>query len=226
MTESPEPKYRKHISYQAILLGGFATLAAILLVSANLATSDTIAERQKEDLLASLNQVMPPAWYDNDLLQNPLHVSRPNGRALKIYRGFKESQVSTLAWEISEQGYAGEIRMIMGIDSACNILGVRVVAHAETPGLGDKIEPEKDDWITRFNGLSLNNPPVDQWKVKKDGGHFDSFSGATITPRAVVKGIHKGLEFYQNNRSRLLALPEDAVSSETIPINLNPGDKP
>lgn len=212
MSTSAQPAYRQRVGYQAMLLGGFAALASVLLVSGNLATRDAIAERQKEDLMASLNQVVPARMYSNDLLDNPLYVTDQNDREFRVYRGFLNSQVSALAWEISEQGYAGEIRMIMGVDSDGNILGVRVISHAETPGLGDKIEPAKDDWIIEFNGLSLGNPPTDQWKVSKDGGQFDAFSGATITPRAVVKGIKRGLVFFKDNRSKLLALPEEAVS--------------
>ncbi len=221
-----EPSYRKRVPYQSMLLGGFATFAAIFLVSANMATKDDIAERQKEDMLTSLNQVVPATLYDNDLLVNPLIVRDANDHPLKIYRGFAESRVSALAWEIVGNGYAGEIRLIMGIDPNGRILGVRVISHAETPGLGDKIETAKDDWIFGFNGLSLGNPPAQRWKVKKDGGEFDAFSGATITPRAVVGAIYDGLDFFRANRGHLLAMPEDAISAPDITHNSTGGGKP
>lgn len=225
MSTPAEPSYRQRIGYQAMLLGGFAMFAAIFLVSGNMATREAIAERQKEDMLASLGQVMPASLYRNDLLENPLRIQDQSDRTLTIYRGFADSGVSALAWEVAENGYAGEIRLIMGVDPDGRILGVRVISHAETPGLGDKIEPAKDDWILDFNGLSLGNPPARQWKVKKDGGQFDAFSGATITPRAVVKAIRVGLEFFKANRSRLLALPEDAVSVPAL-SSASVGDKP
>ena len=99
---------------------------------------------------------------------------------------------------------AGEIKLMMGIDAAGKLLGVRVLAHKETPGLGDKIEVKKGDWILRFTGLSLGNPPAARWKVKKDGGEFDQFAGATITPRGVVRAIHGGLKFFAAHKAELL----------------------
>lgn len=210
-----EPKYRERVGYQAMLLGGFSTLATALLVAGNLATRDAILERQQEDLQQSLSQVIPAGQYDNDLLENPLQITGPRGEPLTVYRGTEGMQVSALAWEISGPGYAGEIRLIMGLDADGSILGVRVLSHAETPGLGDKIEVEKDDWILDFNGLSLGSPPVEQWKVKKDGGRFDQFSGATITPRGVVAAIKQGLEFYQEHRTELLNPPVITTADAT-----------
>lgn len=216
MNEEVKAPLRDRISYQAILLGGFALLAAVFLVSGNMLTKQPIADRQKEDLLESLSQVMPSELYDNDILDHPLKVMTQRGE-LTVYRGTFENRVSALAWEVAEQGYAGEIRLIMGIKPNGDILGVRVLSHAETPGLGDKIEPAKDDWILEFDGLSLGNPVEALWGVKKDGGQFDAFSGATITPRAVVKAIHDGLIFFDTHQSSLINLDgsdPDAISSE------------
>ncbi|MEW8429340.1 MAG: electron transport complex subunit RsxG [gamma proteobacterium symbiont of Ctena orbiculata] len=202
-----EPQYRKRIGYQAVLLGGFSTLATALLVAGNIATRDAILERQKEDLLDSLSQVVPQRRYDNDLLANPLEITGDNGKPVTVYRGTVGSQVNALAWEISGQGYAGEIRLILGLDADGRVLGVRVLSHAETPGLGDKIEVARDAWILGFNGLSLGDPPAKEWAVKKDGGRFDQFSGATITPRAVVQAIKDGLAFLRHHRTELLNPP-------------------
>ena len=202
-----EPAYRKRVGYQAMLLGGFSTLATALLVAGNLATRDVIEERQREDLLDSLGQVVPPAHYDNDLLAHPLIIEADDRDPITIYRGTRGSDVSALAYEISKPGYAGEIRLILGLDADGSILGVRVLSHAETPGLGDKIEVAKDNWMLEFNGLSIGNPPESEWAVKKDGGRFDQFSGATITPRAVVQAIKEGLDFYRDHRTELLNPP-------------------
>jgi electron transport complex protein RnfG len=209
-----EPQYRKRIGYQAVLLGGFSTLATALLVAGNLATKDAILERQKEDLLDSLAQVVPDQRYDNDLLAHPLEITDEKGKPVTIYRGTVGSQVNALAWEISGQGYAGEIRLILGLDAEGQVLGVRVLSHAETPGLGDKIEVAKDPWILGFNGLSLGDPPEGEWAVKKDGGRFDQFSGATITPRGVVQAIKDGLAFFQSHRTELLNPP--TLTTETV----------
>jgi len=209
-----EPQYRKRVGYQSVLLGGFSTLATALLVAGNLATQDVIVERQKEDLLDSLSQVIPASHYDNDLLAHPLEVKDDKGHALTVYRGTEGNQVSALAYEIVGSGYAGEVRLILGLDAQGEILGVRVLSHAETPGLGDKIEAEKSDWIIKFNGLSLSNPTEEHWGVKKDGGQFDQFSGATITPRGVVQAIKGGLAFFEGHKTELLNPP--VITTQTV----------
>ncbi len=209
-----EPSYRKRIGYQAVLLGGFSTLATALLVAGNIATQDVIEQRHKEDLLDSLAQVVPQERYRNDLLSQPLEIVDDNGNAVTVYRGTVGADVNALAYEISGQGYAGEIRLIMGLDAEGKVLGVRVLSHAETPGLGDKIEVAKNPWILGFNGLSLGNPPEAEWGVKKDGGRFDQFSGATITPRGVVKAIKQGLAFFRAHRTELLNPP--AETNDTV----------
>jgi electron transport complex protein RnfG len=211
-----EPEYRKRIGYQAVLLGGFSTLATALLVAGNIATKDAIKARQKEDLLDSLAQVVPAERYDNDLLAHPLEIKDEKGKPVTIYRGTVGAQVNALAWEISGQGYAGEMRLILGLDATGKVLGVRVLSHAETPGLGDKIEVAKDPWILAFNGLSLGNPPESEWAVKKDGGRFDQFSGATITPRGVVSAIKEGLTFFQTHRTALLNPP--TITTDTVAV--------
>ncbi len=209
MSDATETPFREKVGYQALVLGLFSTLATILLVSGNLLTRDVIAERQREDLQESLQQVMPEQLYDNDLLAAPIELADADGRPLTIYRGTAGLHVSALAWEVIGRGYAGDIRLILGLDAKGRILGVRVLSHAETPGLGDKIEIARDNWILAFDGLSLGNPPVERWKVDKDGGQFDSFSGATITPRAVVAAIEGGLHFFNDHRETLLQPPQD-----------------
>jgi Na+-translocating ferredoxin:NAD+ oxidoreductase subunit G len=196
--------FRDRISYQALLLGGFSLIATALLVLGDIATSDVIALRVQEDLRASLGQVIPSHLHDNDLLQSPLRYDDGSGLVVTVYRGTEHMQVRALAWELVGNGYAGDIRIILGIAADGTILGVRVLAHTETPGLGDKIEAARSDWILGFTGLSLGQPAASEWKVRKDGGRFDAFSGATITPRAVVEAIHEGLVFFRENRTALI----------------------
>jgi electron transport complex protein RnfG len=107
-------------------------------------------------------------------------------------------------FKVNERGYAGDIQVLMAVDSEGRTLGVRVLKHAETPGLGDKIEVKKDDWIKSFDGKSLGDPAPEKWGVKKDSGIFDQFAGATITPRAVVKAVKGGLDFYADHRQEIL----------------------
>jgi electron transport complex protein RnfG len=107
---------------------------------------------------------------------------------------------------------------MMGVDRDGSVLGVRVIKHTETPGLGDKIDPAKSNWIYEFEGRSLGDPPPAKFAVKKDGGVFDQFAGATITPRAVVKSVKGGLEFFAREKARLLA-DEGAAPAASRPAN-------
>lgn len=214
MSTIAEPSYRKRIGYQAGLLGGFTLIAAALLVMGDLSTRETIALRKAEDLKASLAEVLPPAIHDNDLLAAPLTLEGPDGAPLIVYRALQGEQVSGLAYRISGVGYAGKIELLLGLDAAGKVLGVRVLSHAETPGLGDKMEIAKGDWILSFNGLSLGDPPAERWAVKKDGGDFDQFTGATITPRGILAALREGLDFFATHRDNLTAPAVEPASVE------------
>ncbi len=202
---TPElPSYRQRASYHGALLGGFSMLAAALLILGNISTRGAIAERQKEDVLASLSQVIPDQLHDNDLLKNTLSLDGPDHKPVTIYQSIKAGKVSAVAYSMTGQGYAGEIKILMGVKRNGEITGVRILSHAETPGLGDKIELNKSQWVLNFNGRSFDKLPASNWKVKKDGGVFDQFSGATITPRGVVKAVRTGLDFFVQHKSELL----------------------
>lgn len=215
MTTVAVPSYRKRIGYQAGLLGSFATLAATLLVLGNLSTRDAISERQREDLLDSLQQVIPQQIHDNNLLDHTMDLRDATDKPLTIYRALKQGEVTGVAYRIVGKGYAGDIVLILGLDREGSILGTRVLQHSETPGLGDKIERARGDWILGFDGLSIDNTPRDQWAVKKDGGRFDQFSGATITPRAIVKAVYQGVELFNRHRDQLLSLSTAATTVST-----------
>jgi len=189
----------------ALILGAFCLGFGVILAYTDLKTEGDITQRIVEDKERSLAQVLPPEIHDNSPVKDTLVVKNHKGENVTIYRAKKDGQVTGVAYEIvGEGGYAGPIKMIMGIDAEGKVLGVRVITHRETPGLGDKIQVNKGDWITRFNGLSVGNPPIEQWKVKKDGGQFDQFAGATITPRAVLRGLREGLTFFAEFKSKLL----------------------
>ncbi|EXJ13490.1 electron transport complex subunit RsxG [Imhoffiella purpurea] len=222
MSDVAEPSYRQTVGYQAALLGGFTLLAAALLVIGDLATEDAIEQRHAEDLKASLSQVIPEGIHDNDLLANPMIIKDDAGEDVVVYRALKGLDVVGVAYRIVGIGYAGEIDSILGLDAQGRILGVRVLAHAETPGLGDKIEVAKDDWILGFDGLSIGDPPLERWGVKKDGGDFDQFSGATITPRGVVRSIREGLQFFAEHRDALTAPAEIGTADADQPTRSQP----
>ena len=217
-----EPSYRKRVGYQAALLGGFATLSAAFLVIGDNSTRDTIALRIDEDVQASLRQVVPDNIHDNNLLENTVTI-RDEKRTVLFHRATKDSKVTAVAFTVTGKGYAGDIVLVMGVNAQGEMLGVRVLTHAETPGLGDKIEEKKDNWIYSFNGLSLDNVPKSQWAVKKDGGRFDQFSGATITPRAVVKAVKEGLQFFKMHQGEILTNITPSQTEESNP-NISAGD--
>ncbi|MEI6747344.1 MAG: electron transport complex subunit RsxG [Methylococcaceae bacterium] len=206
-------KLRPQLRYQTGVLAGFALAAALLLGLADLATRGVIQLRLEEDLKAKLEEVIPAEMHDNDLLFDT--VTLPSADAnlgadeTIVYLAKKQGDVNAVCFKfVAPDGYAGAISLVMGIDKNGEILGVRVISHTETPGLGDKIEISKSKWILSFNGKSLDNVSFEQWAVKKDNGIFDQFSGATITPRKVVIAIRRGLEFYQANQAALLATGE------------------
>lgn len=187
----------------AVVLGGFAGVATLLLALADGFTREAIAARAQEDLQASLAQVIPATLHDNNLAADT--VRRPRaGESVVVYRARRAGQVVGVAFELRSRGYAGDIRILLGVAADGRVLGVRVLQHSETPGLGDKIEASRSDWIGRFVGLSLGQPPEPAWAVRKDGGQFDQFAGATITPRAVVRGVRDGLRWFASQRGSLI----------------------
>jgi electron transport complex protein RnfG len=204
--ENKTSKFRETVIYQAILLGGSTLVATTLLSFANLATKDEIALRIEEDLKASISQVVPADLYDNDLLKSTTTQTNSDGESVLVYQATQDNVVTAVIFEVAENGYSGEIRSILAVAPDGSVLGVRILSHSETPGLGDKVEVAKDDWILGFDGLSINNPGKSGWAVRKDGGQFDQFTGATITPRAVVKSIRSGLEFFEDRKQVLLHL--------------------
>jgi len=193
-----------------LLLGLIALLGTGLLAGVNALTHERILEQEKQRVLRELNEILPVAKYDNDLLEDRTEISdvaffrHPD--PVTVYRARKDGQpVAALMTVTAPDGYNGDIRLLVGIDAGGTVLGVRVIAHRETPGLGDPIETGKSDWILGFEGRSLANPASAGWAVKRDGGAFDQFTGATITPRAVVRAVRDALLYFAANRQALFA---------------------
>jgi electron transport complex protein RnfG len=202
-------RLRPKLEFQTGILAGFALLASVLLGVTNCSTEDTIQQRLNEDLIKSLEEVVPAALHDNDMLQDTLTVPSVDfnigANETKVYLAKKSGKVTAVCFKfIAPDGYSGSINMIMGVDRDGNILGVRVLSHKETPGLGDKIEVAKSDWILNFVGRSLDNLTPAQWAVKKDGGIFDQFAGATITPRKSVQATYRGLQLFKAHQAQLI----------------------
>jgi electron transport complex protein RnfG len=200
---------RPKLEFQTGILAGFALLASVLLGVTNCSTEDTIQQRLNEDLIKSLEEVVPAALHDNDMLQDTLTIPSADfnigANETTVYLAKKSGKVTAVCFKfIAPDGYSGAINMIMGVDRDGNILGVRVLSHKETPGLGDKIEAAKSDWILNFAGRSLDNLTSAQWAVKKDGGVFDQFAGATITPRKSVQATYRGLQLFKAHQAQLI----------------------
>jgi electron transport complex protein RnfG len=193
---------RGKLFYQGLLLGAVALLTSAALALASHITEADIKAAEATDLKQSLTQVLP-GTYDNDLLKDTLTLPGKEGDVL-VYRARHAGKVEAVVYRMIGHGYAGALVCVMGVSREGKILGVRVIKHAETPGLGDKIEPAKSNWIHSFEGKWLGEPVAEKWGVKKDGGVFDQFAGATITPRGVVKAVKGGLEFFEANKSALL----------------------
>lgn len=196
----------------SLLLALFALITALILASTDLITEDRIAESERLAAQKALFEIVPLARHNNDLLvdlqpipeQYWLALGLDNGGDVHIAR-LDDQPVAAIVPSITTDGYSGDIAMIVGINFDGTVAGVRVVDHKETPGLGDKVELRKSDWILSFNGKSLNNPEISKWNVKKDRGDFDQFTGATITPKAIIHQIAKTLEYFEKDRERLLS---------------------
>jgi len=205
---------QEKIGYHGMFLGLVGLLSSAVLATADLATHEDILVAEKRDLEASLKQVLPVGFADNDLLTDVVRLKNKGGKEIAVYRARLGSEPKGAVFQVSSRGYAGDVVALMGVDAAGVVLGVRVTKHMETPGLGDKIEIAKNPWILDFNGKSLGNPALEKWGVKKDNGVFDQFAGATITPRAVVKAVREGMEFYRDNQAEIYAQAAETSGKE------------
>ncbi|AOZ66533.1 TPA: electron transport complex subunit RsxG [Haemophilus influenzae] len=198
----------KITSRYGILLGFIALLCTIISAGIFFLTKDkidaVIAAQQRELLL----QVIPQDYFNNNLLESAVIPQDKNLLGIqKIYFAKKDGNISAYAYETTApDGYSGDIRLLVGLDPKGEVLGVRVIEHHETPGLGDKIERRISNWILGFTNQLINEHNLSEWAVKKDGGKFDQFSGATITPRAVVNQTKRSALIMLNNQALLQQL--------------------
>jgi len=206
----------KNILITAFLLMLFAILGAVLVGLTFMQAADDIKRNEEITLLNKLNNIIPAEQYDNDLLLDTIQLQPTALLGTKepslAYRARKNNQNVAVVFScIAPNGYSGSIYLLVGIYASGNVAGVRVVKHKETPGLGDAVSITHSNWILGFNEKSLGNPNEKGWKVKRDGGEFDQFTGATITPRAVVKAVHDALLYFDQNKGMLFSIqPEKA----------------
>lgn len=215
----------------SLSLAIFAFISVFFVSITNHLTANKIAENQAKLLLKALNEIVPQNSYDNDLIGSKATLNKAGSSFINdtpVYFATKSGKPATAIFEVTtNKGYSGAITLLVGIDAIKKtITGVRVVKHKETPGLGDKMEipktpPNKTPWVLDFNNKSLNNPELSRWNVKKDNGDFDQFTGATITPRAIVNVIKTTLLYAQDNMDALFVLEtqSQAQAQTQNPIN-------
>ena len=204
----------RSILRNSVILGLFAVATVGMIAVTQQGTAERISEAQRRVQLSALNEIVPHDQHDNDLLTDSFTVQDRQYLSLsapaEAYRARQGDRVSAVILPVvAPDGYSGRIDLLVGIRADGSIAGLRSVSHRETPGLGDKIDAGKSQWILSFNGKSLSMPIPDQWAVKKDGGQFDQFTGATITPRAVVKAVYQAQNYFDEHRAALLQLDED-----------------
>jgi len=202
----------KTVGKNSLMLGMFAVVTAGLLAFTYVNTKDRIAEQERRAAEAALLDILPRSTHDNNMLEDTWQIPDADLAELglhdpsKIYLAKRGTRVvAAIIPAIAADGYGGDIKLIAGVSADGSIAGVRVISHKETPGLGDRIDLRKSNWILSFDGKSLRSPPLDKWKVKKDGGAFDQLTGATITPRAVVRQVRDILVFAQKHHSDIFS---------------------
>lgn len=200
----------KHAVKTAATLTAFAFVGTALLSYMFAITRAPIEASEAEAKLSLFKQIMPQENFNNDILKHVVQIA-PN--ALLGNRVATQANIAKLNNEVAgvilealaHDGYSGDIKLLIAYRADGSISGVRVLAHKETPGLGDYIDIAHGDWIKAFDNESLAKTPAQQWQVKKDGGKFDYMAGATITPRAVVKAVLKATQYFEENKQHLLA---------------------
>jgi electron transport complex protein RnfG len=194
----------------AVILLLFAITGTALVAWTFDSTLERISANERATMLRKLHLLIPPELHDNSLIEDTLQVRDESllGTAdpVTVYRArLDDKPVALVIAPVAPDGYSGSIKLLVGINHDGTLTGVRVVAHRETPGLGDAIDETRSDWIHVFDGKSLEDPPIGKWEVKKDGGVFDQLTGATITPRAVVRAVRQALLYYRRHQETLFA---------------------
>lgn len=202
---------RQSMTRNSALLAIFAMCTTLLITGTFLLTGDRIAVEKRKAEEKALLEIIPRNRHDNSMLDETIAVG-PQSEGLglregkRIYIARQDGKiVAIIIPATAPDGYTGEIDLLVGVNTDGTIAGVRTLSHRETPGLGDKVDLRKSDWVRGFEGRSLDNPTLAGWAVKKDKGVFDQFTGATITPRAVVAATLRALQFTQANRDTLFA---------------------
>lgn len=191
----------------AAVLSAFSVTGVALVALTHQVMDGRIAENERLAMQGKIESIIPSGQFDNDPLEDLIRVSArellgaDTTRVHRVRKG--DAPVAVILDPVVPDGYAGPIRLLVSVLRDGTVGGVRVLLHHETPGLGDKIEERKSDWVLGFDGKSLSNPPLEGWAVKRDGGEFDQFTGATITPRAIVNAVKNTLIYVRQQGDTL-----------------------
>lgn len=211
------------IRRNAIGLGLFAIITGGTIAITQVMTAERIQEQAARAEAQALFEIIPESGHDNNLLKDTVQLPADNsmtvdGRVTAWVARRDGSPSGLILPVVAPDGYSGDIHLLVGLDMKGSILGVRVTSHRETPGLGDRVETKKSDWIHSFTGRSLDNPDPERWTVRKNGGAFDQFTGATITPRAVVKAVQKTLVYFREHRGAIREILNEPASPRSKPL--------
>lgn len=207
------------ISKNSLVLGLFAIVTTAAIAATYLGTRDAIIAQERAAQARALLEIVPQSRHNNTMIDDVVPVAdrelllltTPANIHVALNNG---KPVAFIIPSVAPDGYSGAIKLVTGINVDGTVAGVRVLSHNETPGLGDKIDLKKSDWVLGFDGKSLQNPVAEKWKVKKDRGVFDQLTGATVTPRAVTKAVYQSLLYYQANSKTLLQYSSPAPTEE------------
>ncbi len=204
---------RRQILISGAFLWLFAVVGTTLVAVTEHGSREAIVANEREVLLRNLYALLPANEFDNDIATDRIEVAASpllgTEQTSTVYRARRRGEpIAAIFNSIAPDGYSGRIHLLVGIYVDGSIAGVRVIRHAETPGLGDAIEIRKSPWIRGFEGRSLENPVLARWAVRRDGGDFDQLTGATITPRAIVEAVKNTLLYYRRNAAMIFRRQE------------------
>ena len=210
-------KWLASIGLSGTVLALFAAITSVAIGWTYLGTKAQIDLEVRRAEARQLLEIFPPGTHDNDIVDDVFEVAaetallgiRETRQGYRVRQGNKV--IGVILPATARDGYSGDIRALIGVRLDGSVAGVRVVAHRETPGLGDKVDLRKSDWILDFNERSLTNPVLSGWNVEKDGGVFDQFTGATVTPRAVILATRRALEYATLNAATLFETEADSA---------------
>jgi electron transport complex protein RnfG len=199
---------------QVLVLAVFAVLcAAALSIGAKLSAA-RIAHNERAWFEAQINALVPHELFDNDLLQDRTLVRAPQALGTRnpvaVYRArMKGLPTAAIINSVAPDGYGGPIELLVALNYAGTVLGVQVLSHHETPGMGNDFELPGSTWLDAFRGHALHSPETPGWNVRKDGGQFEQFTSATVSPRAIIQEVQRTLDYYRSNRTQLFQAPSN-----------------